>query len=136
MDEIIDNAGFGNCLACGDEITLQDVTHEEIAEKVRSVNANGGRCDRCVEGSTPFEKQADYQILQWLGPTEKRQAVASVLEPQNASHVVVTLWDGRSAKIFRRGESHRDLPDEIDHVFRTEFPDLKKTEKPWNTTPA
>ncbi len=62
-----------------------------------------------------------------------RAKVASVIEPQNASYAVVTLKDGRSAKIFRRGESSRELPEEIDHVFIRSFPDLKRIEKPWQS---
>jgi hypothetical protein len=130
MDEIIDNATFGICRSCGDEISLQNVTRDQIREKARKVDANGGRCDRCEEGSTAFAKQARFQILQWLGPIEYRKQVASVIEPQNASYTVVMLRDGRSAKIFRRGESSRELPEEIDHVFTHSFPDLKRIEKP------
>lgn len=126
----IDVAHFGDCHACGDEITLQDVTGDEIKAKERQVLANGNRCDRCVEGSTTFAKQVQFQIVQWLGPTAVREQVATVIEPQNASYVVVTLWDGRSARVFRKGESHRELPEEIDHVFKKEFPDLKPME-PW-----
>jgi len=131
VDRIINNASFGNCRECGDEITLQNVTDEQVQQKARKVDANGGRCERCVEGSMAFDKQARFQIVQWLGPMEFKINIASVIEPQNASYAVVTLRDGRSAKIFRRGESSRDLPDEIDHVFAHSFPDLKRIEKPW-----
>jgi hypothetical protein len=129
MDRIVDDARFGHCPACGDEIVLHDLTMDQIDEKARKVKQNGGQCDRCIEGSTPFEKQARFQILQFIGPTALREQVASVIEPQNASYAVVTLRDGRSARIFRRGESYRNLPEEIEHVFSKAFPDLKRMEK-------
>jgi hypothetical protein len=131
MDRLTDEASFGNCRQCGDEITLKNVTDDEVLAKKRAVITNGGKCDRCEEGSTAFDKQARFEILQWLGPIEMRAKVASVVEPQNASYAVVTLKDGRSAKIFRRGESSRELPEEINHVFTRSFPDLKSIEKPW-----
>ena len=129
--DIVDNATFGNCPECGDEIVLKDSTREQVEEKARQVHRRGGSCDRCAEGSTAFDKQARFQILQWLGPIAMRERVLSVIEPQNASYAVVTLKDGRSAKIFRYGESSRKLPEEIDHVFTHSFPDLKRVEKPW-----
>lgn len=128
-DEIIDNASFGYCRACGDEISLQKVTREQVQEKARQVDAGGGRCDYCVEGNTAFDKQARFQIVQWLGPIAYKQTIVSVVEPANASYTVVTLRDGRTAKIFRRGESSRELPEEIDHVFTHSFPDLKRIER-------
>ena len=128
-DEIIDNASLGYCRACGDEIKLEKVTREQVQQKAAKVDANGGRCDRCEEGSTAFEKQARFQIVQWLGPIAFKQTIASVVEPENASYAVVTLRDGRVAKIFARGESSRELPEEIDHVFTRWFPDLKRMER-------
>jgi hypothetical protein len=130
MDRIIDNATFGNCHECGDEISLQNVTEDEILAKGRKVDENGGRCDRCEEGITAFDKRVRFHILQWIGPIAFRQHLLSVTEPQNASYAVVTLRDGRKAKIFARGESRRELSDEVDAVFRKEFPDLKKAVKP------
>jgi hypothetical protein len=90
-DEMIDNASFGHCRACGDEIGLQKVTREQVQQKAREVDAAGGRCDYCVEGSTAFDKQARFQIVQWLGPVAYKQTIASVVEPPNASYAVVTL---------------------------------------------
>lgn len=129
--DIVDNATFGNCPECGDEIVLKNTTREKVTVKANQVHERGGSCDRCADGSTHFEKQARHQILQWLGPVEFKKHVAAVIEPQNASHAVVTLKDDRSAKIFRRGESSRHLPEEIDHVFTHSFLDLKRAEKPW-----
>lgn len=131
MSKIVDSASFGHCRSCGAEIKLEDVTKAQVTAKVKKLVTNGGECDRCEEGITAFDKQARFQILRWLGPEEMRAKVVSVIEPPNASYAVVTLKDGRSAKIFRRGESRRELPEEIDHVFTHSFPELKKIEKPW-----
>lgn len=129
MSHEIDNADFGYCTKCGDKMELKNITRDKAEAKAKEVTLRGGACDRCHEGSTAFDKRARFQILQWLGPTEFRKHVASVIEPPNASYAVVTLKDGRSAKIFRRGESSRQLPDEIGHVFTHSFPDLKRIEK-------
>ncbi|HUP45370.1 MAG TPA: hypothetical protein VM779_07635 [Thermoanaerobaculia bacterium] len=131
MSNHVDNADFGHCTECGDKFELQNITQDEAEAKAKQVTERGGTCDRCHEGSTPFDEQARHQILQWLGPIEYRNKIAKVIEPQNASYTVVTLKDGRSAKIFRYGESSRQLPEEIDHVFTRSFPDLKRIEKPW-----
>jgi hypothetical protein len=131
MSYDVDSASFGRCPECGDEIVLEKLTNEEVLAKKKQVLGRGGTCDNCDEGITAFEKQARHQIYQWLGPIEFKKHVATVIEPQSASHVVITLKDGRTAKIFRRGESSRELPEEIEHVFTHEFPDLKKAEKPW-----
>jgi hypothetical protein len=131
MVEIIDDASFGTCRECGDPITLQNLTDEELLAKKRKVIANGGQCDLCEEDITAFDKRAGWALLQWLGPTAYRENVVSVIEPQNASYAVIALRDGRTGKVFRRGEVSRDLRDEIDHVMRREFPDLKKAENPW-----
>ncbi len=64
-DRIIDNASFGNCRECGEEITLQNVTDDDVRAKAKKVDANGGRCDDCEEGITAFDKRARFQILQW-----------------------------------------------------------------------
>ena len=133
MTEMIDDANFGNCRECGDPITLKDVTEEKVLAKKRKVIANGGQCDLCEEDVTAFDKRARWQLYQWLGPISYRENVASLIEPQNSSYAVLTLRDGRTAKIFRRGEVSRDLREEIEHVMRTEFPDLKKAEKPRET---
>ena len=133
MSQMIDDANFGNCRECGERITLKDVTEEEVLAKKRKVIENGGQCDLCDEDITPFAKRADWALFQWLGPITYREQVASVIEPQNASYAVITLRDGRSAKIFRRGEVSRDVREEIDHVVTKAFPDLKKAERAWET---
>jgi hypothetical protein len=133
MPDHVDNADFGYCTECGDKMELKKITRDEAEAKAKEVTLRGGTCDRCDEGSTPFDKQARHQILQWLGPEQFRKHIATVIEPQNASYALVTLKDGRSARIFRRGESSRELPEEIDHIFAHSFPDLKRIDKPWKT---
>jgi hypothetical protein len=129
-NKTIDHSSIEFCRACGDEITLHDVTKQEIQSKIAAVDANGGLCDFCEQGSTLLAKRVDYEMVLRLGPTPKRHLVASVSEPPNASYVVVTLWDGRSAKIFEDGVRHPTLTDEIDYVFTTEFPDLQNVKRP------
>ena len=129
-DEIVDDANFQHCSECGDEITLKDTTESLVTAKAIHLEKNGWQCERCEEGSTPFEKQVRHHVYQWLGPIEYREKVLSVIEPQNATYAVVTLRDGRSAKVFRYGESDRQLCKEVPYVIGREFSDLNPSPSP------
>lgn len=129
-NDIVDTAYFQHCSECGDEITLEDTTKRDMNAKAIQLGENGWQCDRCEEGSTPFEKQVQHHLYQWLGPVEYREKVLSVIEPQNATYAVVALRDGRSAKVFRYGESERQLGAEVPYVIGREFPDLNPSPSP------
>jgi hypothetical protein len=123
---MIHEADFGNCQKCGEKIVYENMSEEEVQAKRKQIHIEGAECDKCKEGITSFEKQVGWRVFQWLGPVENKK-VSSVAEPQNASYVVVTLKDGRTAKIHKHGETFRELDEEIGHVFGRDFPELKKS---------
>jgi hypothetical protein len=134
MNDVV-TLGGGTCIRCGALLEMKNVTDDEVEARIARLREIGEICVACERGETPFEDLVEYQVVQWMGlhslADESLTSDAfgwTVKEPADASYALLTLPGGRTAKIYRDGESGRSLINEVNAVLERLFPPAQKSD--------